>query len=458
MLFQRSTSKAARAHWLALAVCLASCSRTGLGDALQGASLPGADSGDETDASADGSVADAALDDARGTRDAQTDGSDSDAGFGPPPDPSSASSFLINPAHTGAVLSPTLRPPLQQIWSVPLGPSGNIEHISYPLIVHGVVYVLVLTTTDTFNLLALDAHTGATIWGPVDTSGSFGLAYDGGRIFVVNSRALLQAFDASTGAHVWSATLPHPYPSFSAAPTAYRGIVYVGGGGDLGGYLYASDEADGTLLWQQPVDYGDDSAPTVGDDGVFVAYSCLQAYAFDRITGAPRWHHSTDCGGGGGETTVLFNGLIYAADVTGNQELDVATGASRGSFNAGVQPAFDGQMGFFVNRGVSAVDLATGAVAWTFPGDSTFDTPAVVAGNTVYVGAVGGMLYALDEPTGQLLWSTNAGGTVPFADGPYPLFDAMAAGEGILVTPAGGSLVAYAPAGPIDIDASADGP
>jgi outer membrane protein assembly factor BamB len=376
---------------------------------------------------------------------------DADPGNAPPPDPTTASSFLINTMHTGAVTGSGMTPPLKKIWSVTLGPNSNYEYISFPLIVHGVVYVLVESLQGTSSLLALDAHTGKTLWGPVDAQRGFGHAYDAGRVFVVNSAGVLQAFDASSGTPMWSATLPHPYPDFSAAPTAYRGIVYVGGGGDIGGWLYATDEATGALLWKQSVYFGDDSVPTVSDDGVFVSYACNQADGFDRISGSQLWHHTSGCSGGGGETTVLFDGLLYARDGGGNLKLKAATGAEQGSFSATRPPAFDGHMGFFVDKDLRAVDLDTSATEWTFAGDGYLDTPAVVAANTVYVGSLSGMLYALDETTGQLLWSDNAGGLVTYAEVPIGLpFVAMAAAEGILVTPAGSALVAYRPAAPGD--------
>jgi outer membrane protein assembly factor BamB len=376
-----------------------------------------------------------------------------------PPDPSTAPSILVNAAHTGTVVDATLRPPLAPLWSVPLGPKdfGNQAYISYPLIVHGLVYALFTSTTSS-SLVALDAHTGNVQWGPVDAGGGFAHAYDAGRIFVINSESELRAFDAATGSLDWVVTLFGAFPSFSAAPTAYRGIVYVSGGGDLGGYVYAVDEGSGSLLWKEAVDFGDDSAPTVSDDGVFVSYACVQAYAFNRLTGAPLWHHDGPCGGGGGETTVLYNRTVYAMDPAGNLKLDEATGNASGSFAAVNAPSFDASLGFFITMPltINAIDLATGQTAWTFAGDESIDCPVVLAGGTAYAGSLGGMLYALDEQSGQLLWSTNTGAPIRCDLNNLGLpMNAMAAAEGILVAPAGGSLVAYSSAS--SVDAGVDG-
>ena len=66
-----------------------------------------------------------------------------------------------------------------------------VEHDFIPTIAEGKVFVLVDNGSDYgTNLYALDAATGATVWGPFqDKFGSFsfaGLAYDAGRVFVLN--------------------------------------------------------------------------------------------------------------------------------------------------------------------------------------------------------------------------------------------------------------------------------
>jgi outer membrane protein assembly factor BamB len=131
--------------------------------------------------------------------------------------------------------------------------------ISYPLIVEGKVFVLVDNRTENgTNLYALDQATGATVWGPFqDKFGSFsfaGLAYDAGRVFVLNFDGFLRAFDASTGAMVWETFLAGEYPDhrilweFTSPPTAVGGTVYVSGAG-LGTEVLAVSEQDGTLKW-----------------------------------------------------------------------------------------------------------------------------------------------------------------------------------------------------------------
>ena len=93
-----------------------------------------------------------------------------------------------------------------------------------------------------------------------------------------------------------------------------NGIVYTSGAGD-GGTVYAVRESDGTLLWTQEVENGDDSAPAVTSDGVYVSYACPQTYKFNPTSGDLIWHFSGQCEGGGGESVAIYNGQVYVRDL-----------------------------------------------------------------------------------------------------------------------------------------------
>ena len=141
----------------------------------------------------------------------------------------------INPAHTGAVTTPGLLPPLAQKWTAQFG-----GVVSSPLIAAGRVYVCIAQfgqgSEGTVNLYALDLSTGQILWGPQSIPSLYSegyAAFDEGRVFVVNFGGTLSAFDAGTGAPLWSEQLPGQY-AFSAPPTARDGTVYVGGAGNGG--------------------------------------------------------------------------------------------------------------------------------------------------------------------------------------------------------------------------------
>jgi outer membrane protein assembly factor BamB len=360
-----------------------------------------------------------------------------------------AVTYQINVKHSGLLAGDSLAPPLTQKWSHRFG-----RPVSYPLIADGRIFVTVggLSTYGT-RLFALEASTGATAW-EQDVPGTYrwsNAAYDGGTVFVLNFDGLLKAFSGDAGVLKWSRQLPGQY-AFTSPPTAADGIVYVGGAGS-GGTLYAVDELTGAVLWTRPVANGDESSPTLSPHRVFVSYACPQTYAFDRLTGEPRWHYSGPCSGGGGKTAVVHAGLLYVRDVffaPGNQNgavLETKFGAVTDRFSAGPAPAFSPHFGFFLNsRTLEGHSLDTGEVAWSFAGDGTLSAAPIVVSQFVYVGATSGELYALKRNTGKLVWSTNVGSGIPAPDEQnvsQPL-TGLGAGEGILAIPAGNRLVAYA--------------
>lgn len=356
------------------------------------------------------------------------------------PGPVEAVAYQIGVSHDGYSGDTTIVPPLTPRWSHTFaGP------VSYPLIADGKVFVTVADNGGSYGttLYALDPVTGATIWSqPI--SGTYfwsNAAYDAGRVFVLNFDGLMRAFDAASGTLDWSTQLPGQY-AFSSPPTADGGVVYTGGGGS-GGTVYAVSESDGTVLWTQPVQNGDNSSPALSGTDVYVSYACGLVYAFDRVTGQLQWFSNGPCEGGGGKTPVYHASRVYARDFTGNKILDASTGALDGTFQAGPAPAFAGKIGLFLNAGtLSATERRR--TLWTFSGDGGLDTAPIVVGSTVYVGSSSGMLYGLDSH-GKVVWSTNVGAGIPGPDEQnvsQPL-TGLGAGLGLLVVPAGDQLAAY---------------
>ena len=362
----------------------------------------------------------------------------------PPPPPSDAAvAYQVNALHDGAQ-SDSIAPPLAQTWAVDLG-----GPVSYPLIAQGDVYVTVPHTSGYgTNLYALDLATGAIKWGPVDLGGTYfwsGATYDGGKVFTVNYDGQMRAFDAGTGASVWTTQLPGQY-AFSSPPTATNGVVYTGGAG-IGGTVYAVDESSGAVIWTNAVANGDDSSPAVTSQGVYVSYACQQAYDFTPSTGAQLWHHTTYCSGGGGKTPAVHNGRVYIRDFLGNLALDAATGSELGTFASGPIPAFAGTSGYFLNGStLEARDLGTNNLLWSFTGDGQLTSAPIVANGYVFEGSATGNVYALSAATGQQVWSANAGAAIAGPDEQnvsQPL-TGLAVGQGHLVVPASTRVVSFA--------------
>ena len=352
-----------------------------------------------------------------------------------------ASAYQINGAHSGTTADGFWNGAVKR-WSVGFGGA-----VSYPLIAGNAVFVTIGDAAR--SLYALNAATGATIWGPVALGGPYpwtGLTYDGGRVFTVNASGTMQAFDAATGALQWSVQLPGQY-LFSSAPTASGGEVYVGGAGS-GGTVYAVSEATGSVSWTAPVMNGDDSSPAVSPSGVYVSYACGQTYDLNPATGALIWHVATSCEGGGGKTPVLANGRVYVRDGTFPGVFDAGTGSMVGSFSAsGPAPAVTASAVYDeVGGTLSASGAAPGTpTSWTFAGDGTLDSAPLVAGGDVFVAGSSGNVYALSATTGAVVWSASAGAAIagPDEQNVSAPLTGMASSGGLLVVPAGSTLVAF---------------
>ncbi|MGH8272963.1 MAG: PQQ-binding-like beta-propeller repeat protein, partial [Terriglobia bacterium] len=89
--------------------------------------------------------------------------------------------------------------------------------------------------------------------------------------------------------------------------------------------------------------------------------------------------------------------------------------------------------------------LSNNSIVWGFAGDGSLVTSPIVINQYVIVGASSGNLYALDKATGQQVWSVNVGAEIPPGAGwgaGIPL-SGLSAGHGLLIVPAGNSVIAY---------------
>ncbi|TMD38781.1 MAG: hypothetical protein E6I88_13880, partial [Chloroflexi bacterium] len=375
-----------------------------------------------------------------------------------------AVAFQNDPAHSGSQSSDPLTPSLTKKWSVDLQ-SGVV---SYPVIAQGLVFVtagstaLNLGNSSGTNLYALDQATGNTVWGPVALGGQYAfsaLAYENGVLFTINGSGVVRSFNASTGLPGWSLDLTrvpgHDIYEFTSPLTALNGLVYTAGSG-VGGAIFAINETSGQVVWSQPVQEGQDSDPAVSSSGVYVSYPG-EVYDFNPSTGAVIWHYSAGYGGGG-TTPVLYNGRLYVRGEGGYGDtiFDAKTGTQLGSFNGDVPPAFDGSRGFFETQGtLEARDLANNdALLWSFAGDGALDSAPVAVNGYVYVGSNEpatnvGLLYALEESSGRVVWSDQVGAGVlkpNERDASTPM-TGMGIANGLLVVPASSRVVTYTSSG-----------
>jgi outer membrane protein assembly factor BamB len=356
-----------------------------------------------------------------------------------------AVALQITPDHAGAISFKSLSFPTSPAWSVDLEGAP-----SYALIADGKVFVTVkvgLGSLTGSQLVALDQASGHTVWGPIQLGQGWAFpAYDGGKVFVITSAggvgpATLQAFDAESGSVDWANSYPVGI-GFENAPSAANGMLYLGAA-NTGTYVMAIDEGSGSALWQRSVPSGTGSTPAVTSQGVYIAVPC-GTVGFAPLTGTALFEDSGGCGGGGGTTAVVANNVFYSllGDAANGIYVNATTGAQLGTFMADVVPAISPTTGFFLKSGtLTAQSLSDNSTLWSFQGDGGLVSSPILVNQAVIVGSSSGQLYGLDAATGAQLWTTNAGGAITGGSG--SVISGLAAGDGLLVVPAGTTVSAY---------------
>jgi glucose dehydrogenase len=146
-----------------------------------------------------------------------------------------------------------------------------------PLVVDGVMFL----TTSYNHVYAIDAKTGEEYWhyihpmGPITVyccgPNNRGVAALDGRLFMGTLDAKLVALDAKTGAKLWETQIEDPELGYSEtmAPVAADGKVLIGtNGGEYGvrGFVKAFDAETGAQLWTFY------TIPEIGHEGVWATH------------------------------------------------------------------------------------------------------------------------------------------------------------------------------------------
>ena len=343
-----------------------------------------------------------------------------------------ATAFAIDPAHDNAQPADTIASPLAPAWTATL-----IAPVSYSLVVGGLVVVSAGDSPSTVS--ALDLQTGAVVWGPFVSGDRALLAYDRGLVFVLDMRGRLTARDLATGSTRWFVQVPVTLSDslVFAPPVASGGMVYVNGP-----EMAAYDAQTGTLRWSSPTSEQSMGTSAVSGGVVYQAGACDGLYAWNAMTGMQLWHHMGPCSGGGGTAPAVYDGTVWERDgYQGNVTYDLG-GTVLGTFTSTAAPAFDGGKLFSQSGGtVTAIDLATSNVVWTFTGDDKICTSPVIAGagGQVFVGSSAGKVYELDETTGVQRSVHDIGAAVTC----FSETTTLTLGENHLLVPVGNQLVAY---------------
>jgi outer membrane protein assembly factor BamB len=253
--------------------------------------------------------------------------------------------YRVNPQHSNSVPDSPLQPPLKLRWQ------ANLGRLASNVVVAGGRVFYVRHPGTGLEITGLRASDGAMLWSRTwvqRTFGLNGLAFDGGRLFFVRYHSAdypydvhVEAIDPATGATIWNRNIPAAYGAGSN-PTVAGGELYLLA--DPGSSkLYALRQSDGADRWPPKIlSSGDDSKPSLDGANVYVSLAGAQTYAFDRGTGAERWHYSGCCTGGGGTTTMVFGGRLFAQDGLIH---DTGNGLVVGSWWSGGLPTWSGDYG-----------------------------------------------------------------------------------------------------------------
>ena len=311
--------------------------------------------------------------------------------------------FQFDAAHTGynpyeVILSPQTVGSLVLAWAAHPG-FDNVW--SSPTIANGMLY---FGTGNNGVLYALDAQTGAYLWGASvphsEAVGTPAVAY--GNVYVAGITSEggdVHAFFADTGSPSWNGG-DGDIPS---DVTVDNSTVYVAshhfGNARYSG-LYALNASSGQIVWQYYVDSGGYGAtPTVANNMVYAPCD-LGLCAFNASTGSVQWQFSTP-EGFTFYTPAVSNGVVYA-------------GASLSVYNERE----------IVWSYLYALDAATGTLLWRSPllptlgpaQQTVATTTPAVANGVIYIGLgttdpdypVYGYMYAVDASTGRHLWQYKA--------------------------------------------------
>ena len=210
----------------------------------------------------------------------------------------------------------------------------------------------------------------------------------GGRVFTMDSDAVIAAFDAASGSRVWRRDTrgKHDQSTNIGGGIALDGTTLYAATGR--GDVLAIAAATGHILWRQSIGSPARSAPTVAEGKLFVPTLSGKLLALSAADGKPVWSFES----AGAATTVL--GLPAPA---------YADGIVVAGFGSGE---------------LVALRAASGAVSWSdslasaggrnsLADLSTIRGRPVIRDGRVYAVGIGRLMVALDLRSGRRLWERS---------------------------------------------------
>lgn len=223
-----------------------------------------------------------------------------------------------------------------------------------------------------------------------------------GRVYTVDAEGRVRAFNAATGAIVWSAR-----PGMDSANQA---SLFGGGVSYDSGRVYATngigsvsalDARTGAVAWTVRPGGPLRGAPTVADGNVYVMSQDSQIYSLKASDGSTQWS----------EAATLEIAGVFGVGAPAFAQGTVVAGFASGDLNA--YRYENGRQ--LWNDALSRTSISTSVSSL-----SDIDAAPVIDQGRVYAVGQGGRMVALELTTGQRLWELNiAGISTPWVAGEW---------------------------------------
>jgi outer membrane protein assembly factor BamB len=264
------------------------------------------------------------------------------------------------------------------------GSSLTARLAAAPIVANGRVY-----TIDTLGTVrAFDARTGATVWtSPTpDIKGNEaslyggGIAYDNGRIYATNGLGFVAALDERTGGIIWKV---RPGGPLRGAPTIANGAVYVVSEDNQ---IYSLKEEDGSTNWSEAASleiagvFGS-ASPSAGQGTIVAGFSSGELNGYRYENGRQVWQDTL-------QRTSITTSVSSLSDIDAD-------------------PVIDSGQVFAVGQGgrMVALDLTTGQRIWEL-NIAGISTPWLV-GDWIYVVTDEAKLLCIYRQNGHVRWITQ---------------------------------------------------
>lgn len=298
------------------------------------------------------------------------------------------------PGHVTLAANPT------QVWRAQIAGNSNTRRLAAsPVIADGMLFVVDSNAV----IYAFDATTGARRWQhTIEVSGDLadatfggGAAYDNGRLFATSGAGDVVALDAATGNPIWRA---RPAGPLRGSPTIAFNQVFVM---TQDNQIHALSTSDGERVWQSAAAASQSglfgvAAPAAGQGTVVAGYSSGELVAYRYENGRELWSDALS-------RTSMSTQVSALTDVDAD-------------------PIVDGGRVYALGQGgrMAAYELTSGNRLWelTLAGIST---PSI-AGEWVFTLTDGAQLLAIQRTSGRIRWVSQLDRWEDPADREGPIF------------------------------------